>query len=92
VYGPVRTLVWQGSVGDYRPYTDLIRKGRAKPLVTRQPASRREFCASAGQAARLIRFRNFWSRARRMDALSDGSRQLNQIQWLLCYTEPLLRR
>ena len=23
VYGPVRTMVWQGSVGDRRPYADL---------------------------------------------------------------------
>jgi hypothetical protein len=22
VYGPVRTVVWQGSVGDRRPYAD----------------------------------------------------------------------
>jgi hypothetical protein len=22
VYGPVRTVVWQGSVGDCRPYAD----------------------------------------------------------------------
>ena len=22
VYGPVRTVVWQGSVGDHRPYAD----------------------------------------------------------------------
>ena len=22
VYGPVRTVVWQGSAGDYRPYAD----------------------------------------------------------------------
>jgi hypothetical protein len=25
VYGPVRTVVWQGSVGDRRPYADLTR-------------------------------------------------------------------
>jgi hypothetical protein len=25
VYGPVRTVVWQGSVGDHRPYADLVR-------------------------------------------------------------------
>ena len=24
VYGPVRTVVWQGSAGDRRPYADLI--------------------------------------------------------------------
>ncbi len=27
VYGPVRTVVWQGSVGDRRPYADLVAKG-----------------------------------------------------------------
>ena len=25
VYGPVRTVVWQGSAGDRRPYADLQR-------------------------------------------------------------------
>jgi hypothetical protein len=25
VYGPVRTVVWQGSAGDRRPYADLVR-------------------------------------------------------------------
>jgi hypothetical protein len=25
VYGPVRTVVWQGSVGNRRPYADLTR-------------------------------------------------------------------
>jgi hypothetical protein len=29
VYGPVRTVVWQGSVGDRRPYADLVCKGRS---------------------------------------------------------------
>ena len=24
MYGPVRTVVWQGSVGDRRPYADLV--------------------------------------------------------------------
>jgi hypothetical protein len=27
VYGPVRTVVWQGSVGDRRPYADQRRFG-----------------------------------------------------------------
>jgi hypothetical protein len=27
VYGPVRTVVWQGSVGDRRPYADLTPLG-----------------------------------------------------------------
>ena len=25
VYGPVRTVVWQGSAGDRRPYADQVR-------------------------------------------------------------------
>jgi hypothetical protein len=29
VYGPVRTVVWQGSVGDRRPYADLVAQDRA---------------------------------------------------------------
>ena len=36
VYGPVRTVVWQGSVGDRRPYADLTRHsevGRAGHLT-----------------------------------------------------------
>jgi len=24
VYGPVRTVVWQGSVGDRRPYAECV--------------------------------------------------------------------
>ena len=24
MYGPVRTVVWQGSAGDRRPYADLV--------------------------------------------------------------------
>ena len=24
MYGPVRTVVWQGSAGDCRPYADLV--------------------------------------------------------------------
>ena len=27
MYGPVRTVVWQGSAGDRRPYADQIRFG-----------------------------------------------------------------
>jgi hypothetical protein len=36
VYGPVRTVVWQGSAGDRRPYADLVAKGRViRPLLLR---------------------------------------------------------
>jgi hypothetical protein len=27
VYGPVRTVVWQGSAGDCRPYADQVAQG-----------------------------------------------------------------
>jgi hypothetical protein len=29
VYGPVRTVVWQGSAGDCRPYADQV--GQCSP-------------------------------------------------------------
>jgi hypothetical protein len=35
VYGSVRTVVWQGSVGDRRPYADLV----GQPEVDRERAS-----------------------------------------------------
>jgi hypothetical protein len=36
VYGPVRTVVWQGSVGDHRPYADPVNDNREFP---RNPAA-----------------------------------------------------
>jgi hypothetical protein len=30
VYGPVRTVVWQGSAGDRRPYADLTGHSEVK--------------------------------------------------------------
>jgi hypothetical protein len=40
VYGSVRTVVWQGSVGDRRPYADqisiaLINRPMSAPLISR---------------------------------------------------------
>ena len=39
VYGPVRTVVWQGSAGDCRPYADLTGIfGNSQPgLAPRSP-------------------------------------------------------
>jgi serine phosphatase RsbU (regulator of sigma subunit) len=37
VYGPVRTVVWQGSVGDRRPYADLV--GDSEIRVTLRSSS-----------------------------------------------------
>ena len=38
VYGPVRTVVWQGSAGDCRPYADQT--PFPAPIITRsQPSS-----------------------------------------------------
>jgi hypothetical protein len=31
VYGPVRTVVWQGSAGDRRPYADLTGYSEVMP-------------------------------------------------------------
>jgi hypothetical protein len=31
VYGPVRTVVWQGSAGDRRPYADQVGLWEAHP-------------------------------------------------------------
>ena len=42
VYGPVRTVVWQGSVGDRRPYADLVRQGVDRLLATQSGISREE--------------------------------------------------
>ena len=33
VYGPVRTVVWQGSVGDRRPYADQRMLKRCDPDI-----------------------------------------------------------
>jgi hypothetical protein len=44
VYGPVRTVVWQGSAGDRRPYADLVahseRARSAGPSTARRPPTR----------------------------------------------------
>jgi hypothetical protein len=35
VYGPVRTVVWQGSVGDRRPYADQVAiSGKVRSAIT----------------------------------------------------------
>jgi hypothetical protein len=33
VYGPVRTVVWQGSAGDCRPYADQIANARFEEIL-----------------------------------------------------------
>src|SRR3989442_12408799 len=45
VYGPVRTVVWQGSAGDRRPYADLAPDPGVGPSMTR-----RAFLANFGIA------------------------------------------
>src|SRR5215831_10503398 len=45
VYGPVCTVVWQGSVGDRRPYADqtaFSESGRSRPPLYEKPALRKE--------------------------------------------------
>jgi hypothetical protein len=39
VYGPVRTVVWQGSVGDRRPYADQV--SQRLPITLRGPRFRK---------------------------------------------------
>lgn len=54
VYGPVRTVVWQGSAGDRRPYADLTGYPSliGKVRFARDPGSNRDFdtrqCRYAG--------------------------------------------
>jgi hypothetical protein len=53
VYGPVHTVVWQGSVGDRRPYADLVAqrigipairaRGGLRDLGRRWPMARTDF-------------------------------------------------
>jgi len=40
VYGPVRTVVWQGSAGDRRPYADQTAFEEVDPISTHKSASR----------------------------------------------------
>jgi hypothetical protein len=50
VYGPVRTVVWQGSAGDCRPYADQVgmATGIPRPTRARGPRMLREPAAFAG--------------------------------------------
>ena len=55
MYGPVRTVVWQGSAGDRRPYADLVGNPEATRLLTinrdytQNPASEFRFIPATGQ-------------------------------------------
>jgi len=40
VYGPVRTVVWQGSAGNRCPYADLTRFSLPKSLISGLPTIR----------------------------------------------------
>jgi len=40
VYGPVRTVVWQGSAGDRRPYADLTGGPETRRNNTREGSIR----------------------------------------------------
>ena len=51
MYGPVRTVVWQGSVGDRRPYADQ-QNGHCSDLVTEHVAP--GFAADADKSHRLV--------------------------------------
>jgi hypothetical protein len=70
VYGPVRTVVWQGSVGDRRPYADLVGfsekckpdKDREVPFTTQSGTCRPFACAAASLC--LSRSSGAWSSKR----------------------------
>jgi group II intron maturase len=47
VYGPVRTVVWQGSAGDRRPYADLVGDPVVGQIRTRKSSSRHLTMAAA---------------------------------------------
>ena len=52
MYGPVRTVVWQGSVGDHRPYADLTRNpesGRTTAKIN--PSALTAMCLVVRRAA-----------------------------------------
>ena len=54
VYGPVSTVVWQGSVGDRRPYADQVGVADIERLrvIRQQPGNH-----SAGSAATTCLYR-----------------------------------
>jgi hypothetical protein len=45
VYGPVRTVVWQGSAGDCRPYADLVGYSEVTAMESSQKQLRILRCA-----------------------------------------------
>ena len=72
VYGPVRTVVWQGSAGNRRPYADLTAQGRSGGRQIRAPVAR------SSDAAWIIcgvqPLRRAWQTAGRGDLGGDGNR------------------
>jgi hypothetical protein len=49
VYGPVRTVVWQGSAGDRRPYADLTGKQEATDYFLLADVAQRDFAKRFGR-------------------------------------------
>jgi len=45
VYGPVRTVVWQGSAGDRRPYADLVGKQEVIQMGTKRSVLTSRLCS-----------------------------------------------
>ena len=76
VYGPVRTVVWQGSAGDCRPYADHVGlylricspPERKKRLLGHMVATSSldidiDVSKSASSPHQLFQARQFWKRA-----------------------------
>ena len=55
VYGPVRTVVWQGSAGDRGPYADQIPITLKTPLEISNP--RRKSRYSYSQSAAIVQYK-----------------------------------
>jgi hypothetical protein len=48
VYGPVRTVVWQGSAGNRRPYADLTGHSEVTGVISVSTSLRRSFALKEG--------------------------------------------
>ena len=70
VYRPVRTVVWQGSVGDRRPYADLT--GKAEVIPGQKSAS--GTCAENTSNARGSRWSDLLSLSEPQFSIACGDR------------------
>ena len=60
MYGPVRTVVWEGSAGDRRPYPDCAQDGRIEKDPDRRIQAALEQVFSKFRETRSIRQTLLW--------------------------------